>query len=198
MRERVVRVVLTWLMRRYLMGEIAGFGFRTGWFPQSRLLPLHHPLPQMITYPLRLVSFSSSVVMVLNRCALTISPAHLDSPKISCTGLWVMPLRNLPGSGCETTKGTILMCFALFLLKRLSPSFAKVREMDQADGLGLQEIFSRGCLRCKTGILRVWSWARIGSRDPRRSTGRRRRIRRDHIGDNGRTYTVILKPIWRS
>lgn len=50
--------------------------------------------------------------------------------------------------------------------------------MDQADGLGFQEVFCRGRLRGETGVLRVGIWIWGGNS----RSGAGRRIWRGHCG----------------
>lgn len=46
------------------------------------------------------------------------------------------------------------MSFPFLLLEGFGAAFAKVVEMDEADGVGFEEILGRGALRGETGIVR--------------------------------------------
>lgn len=137
----------------------------------------------------RRISASSSLVDgALMRCTLTISPVAIsisdgisDSPTIRRGG-------GIPRSRGEARQATF-MGFPFLLLERLGTAFAEVGEVDEADGLRLEEIFGGGALGGETIVVgrgRRWYSRRIVGWGVRGSHGRRWRTLRAVMGETRR------------
>lgn len=73
---------------------------------------------------------------------------------------------GVPRGGREAAKAPF-MSFPFLLLEGFGAAFAKVVEMDEADGVGFEEILGGGALRGETGVVRGggrWCSRRIGGR----------------------------------
>lgn len=85
-------------------------------------------------------------------CTLTISSirgsAVYGTGNLPSTRRW----RGIPRGGSEAAKASF-MGFPFLLLEGFGAAFAEVVEVDEADGVGFEEILGRGALRGETGIV---------------------------------------------